>query len=557
MAGALGDPFTFIGFMAQSHSDTDEPMLAQATNDSSPSSDLQIDKVGTGSRHAKGGLLTDWTIEALSWLLSLGLVIAIAVILNAYDQKPLAIGPFVQQIIDTVPAPRALGNATLPICANIPRMMSQTHQTTYTATSDAFRDDPELGVSIGAALFPGFFAAPNTSFDVAPSLRGANSTWAAPFWTLGVESQCQNVTHRLQWTQGKNMPHSDPNYEGPYPQQFWTLPNGHYTTNWISPGPVPEYFTFNVSSESPTVAFDGLGHVIVDYSIIAASWPDISNQSGNSSWAWECVLQLVAWQLNASYTNGILTETKLSPAVFNNSAEAVRFSPWMIYSGQTVVPQNENGGGTDFSHSIDPEVASMSIADPARGFALDINLSDMLEVTFAAMTLFRGAYRSHDTVSERFYELSQAWTAGTYKNNLGDITANVARSLTQGLRSTIFNNQSAVNLAQGEAFQTEVVYQVSWGWISLPTVLVFLTLVLLIWTIAGTRTRGLEKRASNSIATIAYGADEVARTHIPSALTNSELKKIARNVSVKLDENTGALAYKGMKDVVGSGEEKA
>jgi hypothetical protein len=108
---------------------------------------------------------------------------------------------------------------------------------------------------------------------------------------------------------------------------------------------------------------------------------------------------------------------------------------------------------------------------------------------------------------------------------------NIAKSITQGLRASVYEEQTTVTTT---AYRDGILYAVSWRWIALPACLVVLTFLVLALTIWDTTRKGLDKWADSSFALIAFGGDGELQQALSGAGDLRAMKSLSKKQFVNL-----------------------
>lgn len=121
-----------------------------------------------------------------------------------------------------------------------------------------------------------------------------------------------------------------------------------------------------------------------------------------------------------------------------------------------------------------------------------------------------------------------------YTSDLGNITTNIATTLTNQIRSQSPGDNSEAVEADGTALFKEVYIHVRWGWFILPLVETVLVGFLLLLVMVATRRHPLLKESI--VPYIIYGRDKEVRDALEESqpLTGGEMADAAKKVSVRL-----------------------
>ncbi|SMR42948.1 unnamed protein product [Zymoseptoria tritici ST99CH_3D1] len=453
------------------------------------------------------------------------------------------VGPFVQQILAQEFEPRQL-NATMPTVPIFNWTSSYSGATTMITDQRVKVDGIPLPIvdndAFDAALYAGMIAPAARDFPLAPECAAANCTWD-PYWTLVIESECSNLTDRLESgaTTG------------------WTLPNGLQTDS---------AFPYLLTTNYPSVAFQHRGHLLVDFFITVSGTRWDGHTTLGTATAMECILQLRARKVKAEYKNGEWTETQIGPSLSNNTLEARGCSPSrrLLASGEFERPDVVDQTGETLINNktrLDPLSDQWFSVDSTSGTNSTCNITIATSSAGSDNTLMFPAQPLLIPAERLIYLLGSAENVWNSRNSKrGGITTylvnvvsgnpeaqasldqsnnitftervdNIAKSLTQTLRASYFENNV---VTAGDAYRDTVVFTVTWYWAIVPASLVLLTLVLLILTAWDTLHKGLEKRADSSLALIVFGCDQDVRDSLAGAEDLAAVTKVAKGTRVRL-----------------------
>lgn len=461
------------------------------------------------------------------------------------------VGPFVQQILtQEVVAHQLDGTSpTVPIFNwTSPYSGDSTMANPAPNPNDGW-DVEDPGANSGLfddAFYTGLIAATARDFPVTPNCVAANCTWE-PYWTFVVESECRNISSLFNRSSEAGA---------------WILPNDMAVPFPIGP---PMY---NISTNYASVAFADRGHLISDFFITTTGGAYGTYYPS----ATECILQLRARKVQAQYENGKWSETQIGSSLLNNSLAARGCSPWRrsiagYYFEAPDLPDPTNETYPNATTGQDPLLDLWYLGpDPDLYWTSTCNVTIVTnssdpkgDLIFPAIHLKTPASRLHylldlqtSTAGEDSYansdkiggilnkliSLLPSYTVITayFVDRPNNITLeervdNIAKSLTQALRSNVFSDQIYVS---GDAYKDTIVYKVTWYWIIVPGSLVVLTLVLLVLTAWDTFHKGLTKRTDSSLALIAFGCDQQIRKMLTAAGDLDAISKFAKKQHVRL-----------------------
>lgn len=240
-------------------------------------------------------------------------------------------------------------------------------------------------------------------------------------------------------------------------------------------------------------------------------------------WARQCTLQYCTQTFNASVTNGTLTEsvssTGLNTTVLS-TANSTTDTPAVIKA-----PDGTSYIVTEAAMLGTQSWFSSLFAD---GRATRANMSAHLDDTSVIVNLTVGissgtTYFDNDVV-QTFY-----WDYYEYASGLDKAMSDLATSMTVAFRS--FGGDEMIN---GTEWSMETYVHVRWAWISLPLVVLALTIVFLVVVIWENHRCGTDLWKSSAIALLFHGLDTDTEKHFTADSLN-DIKKEAKDVKVQLE----------------------
>jgi hypothetical protein len=405
-----------------------------------------------------------------------------------------------------------------------------------------------------AALYAGLIASTAREFPLTPDCTAANCTWD-PYWTLAVESECSNLTDSLDWSNTTGL---------------WSLPNGLQED---------EAFPYVLTTNYPSIAFRDRGHLLLDFFITVSDARWNGHTTVPTATAMECILQLRARKVRAEYKSGVWNEVQIGHSISSNTPEAKACSPWRRllasgeferpnvtdHTGETLPnadkedplsaqwfsggsPTNEGASTCNVTVSTNSQGSDGNLMFPALPLLTPserlIHLLGSAENVWNSRSTKRGGPTTYLVNVVSGDPKAQAALDETSQITFGQRVDNVAKSLTQVLRSSYFDNSVVV---AGDAHRDTIVFTVSWYWVIVPASLVLLTLLLLVLTAWDTFHKGLEKRADSSLALILFGCDQEVRDVLHVAGNLAGVTKAAKSHLVQLGPGHVLTSADGIK----------
>ncbi|KAI1760649.1 hypothetical protein GGR53DRAFT_74397 [Hypoxylon sp. FL1150] len=142
------------------------------------------------------------------------------------------------------------------------------------------------------------------------------------------------------------------------------------------------------------------------------------------------------------------------------------------------------------------------------------------------------------------YDSDTKFAEFLYYADMANVTKNLEETLTNQIRSSSQGDNEEALMFPGQAFYQETYWYVTWAWITVPIVEVFLTLLLLVISILATWNQPLFR--SSALALLFHGLqDNDLDMQLPYTRDDPDsLERLARSVYVELKENeTGVLKF--------------
>ena len=397
-----------------------------------------------------------------------------------------------------------------------------------------------------------------TRADVPLSCPSSNCTWP-PYESLGVCSQCADAPNlldfacmltRVDWTSKLN------GNESSYPNQT-----------------VCGYF-LNVTSEAPVLMS---GYLVEDdgnktgEALMMRTLPLITNPQRNplygdgsinfkhvrnpildvliSSTAsstdvyedkmpklQECVLSWCVKTIQSSYYLGTYEETITN--VFVNHTKGVY--PYHTYD----IPE-EQMTITDYLENVTISAPAVDETSSTLGWGVNndtmfntVVVFDRIFPAFTSLTndseipVLRWRTGSYDIVRTKFPDFNP-WML---PNNITRHMERMANSITNIIRSS-----DSGELVYGQAFDNETYVEVTWGWLTLPLILLFVSCIFLVSTVikSATEKGQVSIRKNSAIATLLYGLPDHYQKRLAKSDSKGTPRTNTKNLRVRLSATRG------------------
>ncbi|KAF2474999.1 uncharacterized protein BDR25DRAFT_384460 [Lindgomyces ingoldianus] len=464
----------------------------------------------------------------------------------------LALDPFFQQVVDFPPRWTLQGNSSIPKVTRYQPHFGQKFQGTVEVVQ---QDQNTQGVA--ELFFYGHGTQPiilgnATRPDIPLLCPTSNCTWP-PYETLGVCSKCVDVSYLLTFTCLTTRIDWFANQTGGVDAVY---PNGTacgYFLNATSDFPVlMSGYSINPITSSPgeallmralpmvtapsrqtvfggSINFKHVRNPITDFLIVGASNGLNSVYQNKTPIAHECVLSWCVKKITSSYYWANYKEEVIDQ--FVNTTEGPY--PWQttrttgpvngtstFYLESITVDPSNGAGGPSYGLSNNTAIQNMAVFDDMfPSFATVANASTTPLMRYQVYVKGQPRLRSFG---------DNPWIA---PNNVTSHMEKLATALTNVIRST-----NTTETVSGEAFSMETYVAVRWIWLSLPFVVLFLSLIFLIGTIIKSSMErdqvGIWK--TSAIATLLYGLPDAMQKKITSSATMGTPRAKTKELRVKL-----------------------
>ena len=409
----------------------------------------------------------------------------------------LAIGPFVQQIINSSTRPIATTGASIPVAY------------WYNASSNQV----DVDLPMKAAIMSGLLTTDNSSsqFVVPSQCPTGNCSWPT-YQSLAVCGACVDLTKNLTSTRQQNQSSV----------LVWQLPNGVSlaTPDWEQGVTMA---VNNTQQTNPTtgreyasIAFSNFNVPPLDVFVILGNYTsdmgDFNGHTKGGPYAAECILDFCVQNYTAESRNGTFFETPSGNPVFMDARNTPCYQVGLgstAPSGGCLLVQN----GVNFT----------------------VDYDSMKSFWFYFNDLFQGSVSQVDSLSpqpEWPSDLTQSIFAhlNSTPHTLDSMFKNIAQSMTLAMRTQSGANSQTV----GQYFLEQTFVKVEWAWISLPLAILVLVLVFLVAVAICTRKYQLEPWKESSIATLLHGLRSQTGEEFQSLITPESMDEAATTTQARL-----------------------
>ncbi|KAJ6283197.1 hypothetical protein J3E71DRAFT_378601 [Bipolaris maydis] len=250
----------------------------------------------------------------------------------------------------------------------------------------------------------------------------------------------------------------------------------------------------------------------------------------------ECVLSWCVKTIRSSYYLGTYEE-EITGVFINNTKGKY---PWYTYD----IPEDESTY-TDYLENVTISAPSTGQDFPEYGWGVNnetmLNVVMVFDRIFPSFTTFtnysdspilRWKIGSFDTVKTKRPDFNP-WLL---PNNVTRHMERMANSITNVMRSS-----SSSDTVFGKAFDNEIYVQVTWGWLSLPLCLLFVSCVFLVSTVVKSATEKgqVSIRKNSAIATLLYGLPDHYQKRLAKSDSKGTPRTQAKDLKVRLSATRG------------------
>lgn len=417
----------------------------------------------------------------------------------------LAIGPFVQQIIDYESRPVNITDAMIPI------------EFSYILAPD--NDNPvglDIPLAMKAAIMNGILSpgTPSSDFEINPSCSTGNCTWPK-YQTLSMCSRCVDLTSRLNATIFTPKPPSvNPSVYS------WTLPNGlSISAGGVGPSALVNMTINNtlqnalpigIAPAGPyygSVAFstDEQHDFLLDFFVLIAATA-YNEDTIVGPFAWECILEACVRTLSASSTNNEFSETE--------------------QGDPTVIPLSGGGSSGNFT-----------LISSTYGQATILAFQTFLSQTFTGRTnQFDGSLQ----LFPNGFSQAMFLAVNSTPPQIGNLMNNVAKSMSRNMRTRVDTGPKVT----GKATAEQSFVHIEWVWISLPLGLLVADLAFILLIIFQTRRHRIPKWTDDVLPTLIYGLDNETRQELRSASERGDVGDASKRMHVRVTKDEDGWSLK-------------
>jgi hypothetical protein len=250
----------------------------------------------------------------------------------------------------------------------------------------------------------------------------------------------------------------------------------------------------------------------------------------------ECVLSWCVKTIQSSYDSGTYEEVVTD--VFVNHTKGSY--PWSTYD----IPE-EQVTYTDYLENVTFSEPAVDQNSSMYGWGLNndtmlntVVIFDRMFPSFTTHTNFTNIpvlrWRTGDF--ERVRTKLLDFNPWLLPNNITEHMERMAISITNAIRSS-----DSSSLVYGQAFDSEVYVKVTWGWLSLPLCLLFVSCVFLVSTVikSATEKGSVSIRKNSAIATLLYGLPDHYQKRLAKSNSKGTPRTNAKNLRVRLSATRG------------------
>lgn len=393
-----------------------------------------------------------------------------------------------------------------------------------TVTLQHFDFQPDEGLS--SAFSSGFYIISSTDSLPSPTFlcSTSNCTWkTSP--TIAICSACRDVSRQL---------HRRDHYENHRDSVTYALPFVNIT-NWaestVMDNDLVQMTATRLTDSQHTISFKNLSTMITAIQVLRVPyelyqylrWEDMPVT------ATECALYFCVNVLEPAVENGILQERVVASWHERDMDSYLN------------VQTNDESGFSSYEAWNNHSLYS-SYGDFARGnllFDIDDNQRKRYNLEHALSLTQNSVGSILHYVNDEIFSESMVWPSSKLpivqtlheRHNLTEVFGNIAQLVSNWMRD--FHGTSRA----GNEQEWEIRIQVQWFYIVLPALTISFGYMFSVWIILETRQLKLQPWKTDMVATLAHSADVETGMQLMRANRKGNLRKVARNMRVGL-ENT-------------------
>jgi hypothetical protein len=470
----------------------------------------------------------------------------------------LALDPFFQQVV-SFPTRWTLQDTNSSLARTV--RYEPLYDIEYENGIDMVQMDTDI-LNVADLFFVGNGTQPmpfgnGTRADVPLSCPSSNCTWPS-YETLGMCSQCADAPNlldfacmptRIDWTSKLNGNESSwPNAtvcgyflnvtsEAPVLMSGYIVDDDGNKTEALLMRTLPliTYPRRDPLWGDGSIHFKNVRNPVVDV-LISSTAGSTEVYADKMPKLQECVLSWCVKTIQSSYYLGTYEE-EVTNVFVNHTKGSYPYSTYDIPEEQITM--------TDYLENVTISAPPVDKNSTSYGWGLNndtmlntVVIFDRVFPSFTTLTndseipVFRWRTGSYDTVRTKFLDYNP-WML---PNNITRHMERMAISITNAIRSS-----DSGDLVYGQAFDNEVYVKVTWGWLSLPLCLLFVSCVFLVSTVAKSATEkgSVSIRKNSAIATLLYGLPDHYQKRLAKSNSKGTPRTNAKNLRVRLSATRG------------------
>ena len=419
----------------------------------------------------------------------------------------LAIGPFLQQIVNNSTLAVKSSEASLPVA--------------YLYADSASTNnvlDRDVDLRMKSAIMAGLLSGNDSSDQFAVPIKCTTGNCSWPDYTsLAVCAACADLSHRLTVSTSAS---SNGSSEASAPVVAYKLPNGLQLETYEGQEGIQMTVNNSLQLGNPepnSIAFQTHNSTLLDLFVIAVdneSTIDGYNQYG--PYASECILEFCVQDFTAEETNGTFIETR------NGKGLPIEY---YTLTPPKVEAEIDDGGNYQRTY---------------QGNTYRVGYNTMNSFWSYLPGLFYGTVSWVNTLSPvpTFpNDVTQAIWRHLKEQplTLDAMFQNIEQSMTRAIRT----QPSTSIIHQGHAMVQQSIIRVQWPWIALPVAMLILVLLFLVIAAMRTRLAGLEPWKESSLAVLFHGLRQDNKEIFTGLSHQDEMYERARRLEVRLNVKKG------------------
>lgn len=203
---------------------------------------------------------------------------------------------------------------------------------------------------------------------------------------------------------------------------------------------------------------------------------------------------------------------------------------------------------------------TLQLHPPARGnlttsnLTVNVTASNTITNWFNNKMIYNNSWPAYCEPDGTFDSINvqggSEFTQPMLEYSISDLIDGLAMGITAHVRKTNLSvdHTPGVEPAHGTSWTVQTVVQVRWAWITLPAVLIILTVVFLVLAALESRTRGVEIWKSSTVPLLCSGLDQSLQQELRAVGDPTQIEGLTNGVRARLVKDEGGIWRLDSKD---------